>query len=376
MKRILFISNIANKITNYTIPSITVSQDLGYEFHLAANCSGFTDDASKYNVTMHHIDLVRNPLSLKNIKAYRQMLDLIKEKKFDVIHCNNPIGGVLGRLCGKKAKVPKIIYTAHGFHFYKGAPFINRTLFKWAEMWMAHYTDAIITINQEDYQAALKFKLRRSGNVYYIPGVGVDTLTIKQADSKREEILREIGADNDSILIVSVGELNKNKNYEVIIKALGKLRDSNLHYLLCGIGVKRDELISIAKKNNIKNNIHFMGYRTDVPQLLKSCDIFVMPSLREGLSRAMMEAMSVGLPCICSKIRGNVDLIEEGKGGYLVKPNDVDEFAGIIYKVVENVELRQKMRKYNLEAVKKYDIKNIQNIVRNVYKEEVLGDDY
>lgn len=327
MKKILFISNISNKITNFSLPSIYAAKNLGYEFHMAANYSNFNDDPEKYGVKLHHIDLDRNPFSKQNITAYNQMLELIEKEKFDVIHCNTPIGSVLGRLCGKKAGVPKVIYTAHGFHFYKGASFINRTLFKWAEMLLAKDTDAIITINKEDYEAAQKFKLRKNGKVYYIPGVGIDTSLIKGKKSKREEIINEIGAKEDSILLISIGELNKNKNNEVVIKALGKLKDSKIHYILCGIGDKKDELYSLAKEYAIDKNIHFFGYRTDIPQLLKSSDIFVMPSYREGLSRSLMEAMSAGLPCVVSNIRGNVDLIEDGVGGFLHNPNDVDALS-------------------------------------------------
>ena len=372
MKKMLFISNITNRITNFSLPSIAASQSLGYKFHLAANCSGFMDDASEYNIIIRHIDIHRNPFSIRNIKAYKQLMSLIKEEKFDVIHCNTPIGGVLGRLCGRKAKVPKVIYTAHGFHFYRGAPLINRTLFKWAEMWMAHYTDAEITLNQEDYQVAQTLKLRKGGKVYYIPGVGVDTSIINQANAKRKEIIEAIGADNNSILIISTGELNKNKNNEVIIKALEKLKNPDIHYLICGVGDKRSELYSIAKDYGLEGSVHFLGYRTDIPQLLKSCDIFVMPSYREGLSRSIMEAMAAGLACVVSNIRGNVDLIKDGEGGYLCRPDDIEGFALAISKLSQNAELREDMRKYNLEAVKNFDVENIKNMMRDIYQ-EVLG---
>ena len=236
-KKILFVSNISNRITNFSLPSIHAAHSLGYEFHMAANYSNFKDDPTKYDVKVHHIDLERNPFSKQNIIAYKQMLDLIEKENFDVIHCNTPIGGVLGRLCGKKAGVSKIIYTAHGFHFYKGASLINRTIFKWAEMWMARYTDALITINEEDYHAAKKFKLHKDGKVYYIPGVGVDTSAIRQIVPKRKEILQEIGVSEDCLLIISVGELNKNKNNKVIIKALARLQNLIFitYYVVLGI---------------------------------------------------------------------------------------------------------------------------------------------
>lgn len=367
MKKMLFISNGGKKITNFSIPSIMAAQKLGYEFHMAANFSKFEDDASKYNVKIHHIDLDRNPLNLKNIRAYKQMLYLIKKEKFEVIHCNTPVGGILGRLCGNKAKVPKIIYTAHGFHFYKGAPLINRTVFKWAEMWLARYTDVIITINQEDYQTAQKFKLHKSGKIYYIPGVGVDTSLISEAKPKREEIINQIGANKDSILLISIGELNKNKNNEVIIKALGKLKDHKIHYLLCGIGHRKDELYSLARECGLEDNVHFLGYRSDIPELLKSCDIFVMPSYREGLSRSLMEAMSAGLPCIVSRIRGNVDLILEGKGGFLHDPNDIEKLTKVINILVEDHSLRYDMGINNFERVRKFDIENVKEEINTIY---------
>jgi glycosyltransferase involved in cell wall biosynthesis len=374
MKKILFISNITKKITNFSIPSIIASQRLGYEFHLAANLSNFKDDPSKYNIKVHHIDLVRNPFDLLNIKAYKQLLTLIRKEKYDVIHCNTPIGGLLGRLCGKKAKVPKIIYTAHGFHFYKGAPLINRTLFKFIEMWLARFTDAIITINQEDFQTANYLKLRKKGTIYYIPGVGVDTLPIRNALPKREELLNEIRANKESILIISIGELNRNKNNKVIIEALGKLQNSNIHYLICGIGEEQQELLSLSEEYNIQENVHFLGYRNDIPQLLKSSDIFIMPSYREGLSRSIMEAMSAGLPCVVSKIRGNVDLIEEEKGGFLLSPSDVQNFAKYINILVMDQTLRRNMGLYNLQKVKSFDVESVKLKMKKIYKEVLMDE--
>jgi glycosyltransferase involved in cell wall biosynthesis len=369
MNKILFISNISRSITNFAIPSIKAAQNMGYEFHAAANYENFDDDISKYNITLHQIDLNRQPLNLKNIKAFKQLLELLRKENFDVIHCNTPIGGVLGRLCGWRAKVPIVIYTAHGFNFYEGAPLKNWLLFYPAERILAHFTDNIITINQEDFKQAKKFRLRKDGKAYYVPGVGVDTSSIKLAVSKRQEIMKELEINDSAILLISVGELNRNKNYHVIIKALGKLRNLNIHYIICGVGDKMDMLISLAKENNIEGNVHFLGYRTDVPQLLKSCDIFVMPSYREGLSRSMMEAMSAGLPCIASKIRGNVDLIEVGKGGYLSLPDDVDGFADAIHRISEDVLLREQMGIYNLEAVKLFDIEIVKSIMKDIYEE-------
>jgi len=372
MKKMLFISNISKRITNFSIPSIIAGQRLGYDFHMAANYSGFKDDASKYNVTIHHIDLARNPFSLKNVRAYIQMLDLIKKEKFNVIHCNTPIGGVLGRLCGKRAKVQKIIYTAHGFHFYKGAPLLNRTVYKWAEMWLARYTDVIITINQEDYNAAQKFKLRNNGKVYYIPGVGVDTRLFKAIMVNREEFRKSIGLKNGDIVLIAMGDLIRRKNYKSSIKAIAKANNKKLHFLICGEGPELGELKILAKNLHIEEQIHFLGYRTDIKELLSISDIFLFTTYQEGLPRSIMEAMAAGLPCIASKIRGNVDLIEDGKGGFLLNPDDIDGIAEKINTLAADKQLRKAMGKMNIETIKKYDVENVIKEMQKIYEKELI----
>lgn len=344
--------------------------DLGYEVYVGISRDNPEQLPCDLNIKFYDEHIYRNVLAFKdNYIAYKNLMALLKNGNFEAIHCNTPIGGVIGRLCGKIAKVPKVIYTAHGFHFYKGASLVNRTLFKWAEMFMAHYTDAIITINNEDYEAAKKLKLRNCGKTYYVPGVGIETTDIKDAKEKRKDLLEEIGADNNSILIISVGDLNKNKNCKVIIRSLKKLNNPNIHYILCGVGEKKHELISIVKKNNLESNIHFLGFRNDVPQLLKSCDIYAIASCREGLSRSLMEAMAAGLPCIASEIRGNVDLIEDGKGGYLCNPADVDGFAKAISDISNDEKIRISMGEINLQKIKKFDVKNVNTIIKGIYNE-------
>lgn len=375
MKKILFISNISNKITNFSIPSIIAGQSLGYEFHMTANYSGFKDDASKYNVILHHIDLVRNPLSLHNIKAYRQIITLINKEKFDVIHCNTPIGGILGRICGNKTKVHRIVYTVHGFHFYKGAPFINRTIYKWAEKWLSHYTDAIITINQWDYEAAKKFRLRKNGKVYYVPGVGIDTHIYNLDGIEKNELRKSLGLEEDDIVIIAMGDLIKRKNYLSSIKAIAKANNSKLHFLICGEGPELETLMMLTKKLKLEKQIHFLGFRTDIKELLAISDIFLFTTYQEGLPRSMMEAMAAGLPCVSSRIRGNIDLIDDGKGGCLYKPDDIEGFANAINILAADKRKRDLMRIYNYEKIKQFDVENVKEEMYKIYF-EVLGGGY
>lgn len=349
---------------------VKAALDLGYEVYVGMSRDNPEQLTCDLNIKFYDEHIYRNVMAFKdNYIAFKNLVTLLNTGDFEVIHCNTPIGGVIGRLCGKIAKVPKVIYTAHGFHFHKKASLVNRTLFKWAEMFMAHYTDAIITINNEDFEAAKKFKLRNCGKIYYVPGVGIETAAINKAKEKRRELLEEIGGDNNSVLIISVGDLNKNKNCKVIIKALKILNNSNIHYILCGTGEKRKDLVSLVKKGNLEANVHFLGYRQDVPQLLKSCDIFAISSYREGLSRSMMEAMATGLPCIASATRGNVDLVENGKGGFLCDPDDVVGFAKAISDISSSKEIRKNMGEINLQKIKKYDVENVYAIIKEIYKE-------
>lgn len=374
MKKFLFISNITNSITNFAIPSITAAQNMGYEVHMAADYTNFNDDADKWKVTLHQIDLHRFPLHPKNIKAFRQMDALIKTEGFDVIHCNTPIGGLLGRICGSRNKVRKIIYTVHGFHFYKGAPLVNRLIYKPMERLLARKTDAIITINREDFASAHEFKFKEDGNIFYVPGVGIDTERFEGKDIEvRRAKRQELGLEDDEIMLISVGELNQNKNNTVIIDALSRVdcESAKIKYFLCGVGPLKESLKAKAEEKGIGERVIFLDYRNDVPDLFKAADIFVMPSIREGLSRSIMEAMASGLPCVVSKIRGNVDLIEEEKGGALCSPFSAEEFAAAIESLCKNGDTRAEMGAFNSEKSKTYKTENIKKEIAEIFKKVI-----
>ena len=376
MEKILFISNIVKKIGAFSIASIKAAQEKGMEFHMVANWDQAGDeqirsDEKKYNVKIHNIPLVRNPYSLANFKAYKKLVQIIEDENIDYIHCNTPVGGLLGRLAGKKCKVKKIIYQVHGFHFYKGAPVKNWLLYYPVERWLAHYTDALITINNEDYESAKRFKLKNHGNVYYVPGVGIDTSQYRSDKQIRIEKRKELGLEVDDIALVSMGDLIERKNYPVAIEAIAKVGKPNLHYFICGQGSDKEKLISLADNLKIKGQIHFLGYRTDIKELLQAADIFLFTSLQEGMSRSLMEAMASGLPCIVSRIRGNVDLLEDKKGGYLVSVNDVKEITAKLQALASDAELRKKMSEENLIRIKNFDTAKVKKMIGEIYREEL-----
>lgn len=368
MKKVLLISNLATKFTNFIIPPIEILQKLDYEVHTCANYSNFTDDKSKYNIKMHQIDFERNPFNIKNIKAYRQLLKLMKEEKFDLVHCNTPIGGLLGRICAKKLKVPKVIYTAHGFHFYKGAPLINNLIYKNVEKLLAKYTDILVTMNKEDYEAAQKFKLSKNGKVMFVHGVGMDTENFKIENFDALEYRKNLGLKEDDVVVISAGDLIKRKNYETAIKAISECKKDNIKYLICGTGQEEANLKRLTEQLGLNEQIQFLGYRNDIKELMNCSDIFLFTTKQEGLPRSMMEAMSAGLPCIASKIRGNIDLLEDGNGGFLNDVAKPEEFASSLSILADNKAKREKMGQFNKENIKKFDTENVKKELLNIYQ--------
>ena len=385
MKGYLFIENSSKpteeeanskkdvRLDNVSYPCLVNALKMGYDVYYGVNRNN--PESLNCNLPIHLYDshTYRSITAIKdNIIAYYNAKDIVSKGNIEVIHCNTPIGGLIGRLVGKNYHIDKVIYTAHGFHFFKGAPLFNQTILKMAERIMAHWTDAIITMNEEDYQSALKFKLRKGGKVYKVHGVGInlDDFSDIQVDYKTKRT--ELGLKDTDIVCISAGDLVARKNYGIAIEALAKIKNNNVHYLICGVGPEKDNLEKLAVENEIAERIHFLGFRSDVKELMKISDIFLFTTLQEGMPRSMMEAMASGLPCIASKIRGNVDLLDEGQGGYLREPSDLEGISECISSLLDNPSLREKMGKYNLEIIKSYDVKVVIREIEKIYK-EILG---
>lgn len=356
--------------TNVSRPCLKAALEMGYEVFLGTNRDNPESLNCDLPVKLFDSHTYRSLTAWKDNKvAFHNLSKVLKENDIEVIHCNTPVGGLVGRLCGRKFHTKHIIYTAHGFHFYKGAPLINRTVFKWAEQIMAHWTDVIITMNQEDYEAAQKFKLRKGGKVFKVHGVGITLSEYENIQVDCEKKREELGLTGKDIVCISAGDIVARKNYGMAIEAIAKIKSPRLHYLICGVGPERDSLETKAKDLGLSDRIHFLGYRNDVKELLKISDIFLFTSLQEGLPRSLMEAMAIGLPAVVSKIRGNVDLIDNGRGGFLCSNGKVEEYVAAITTLADNSEIRQQFSNYNKEKIKQYDISVVNKEIASIYKE-------
>lgn len=388
MKRYLFISN-SNKpsneesksrdslrLGNVRKPCVDTAHELGYEVWVGINREKPEELSVQcdYPIYLYDSHTYRNIFGFKdNLIAFRNCMKVLRQGNFDVIHCNTPIGGIIGRFCGKIAKIRKVIYTAHGFHFYKGAPLLNRTILKWGEMIMAHWTDAIITMNEEYYKAASKFKLRNGGKVFKVHGVGIILADYQNMTVDRKRNREKLGLKDSDIVCISAGDLILRKNYETAIEAISKTDRENLHYLICGVGPEKEKLEALANEKGVSGRVHFLGFRTDIRELMASSDIFLFSTLQEGLPRSMMEAMACGLPCVASSIRGNIDLIEDGVNGFLCSSTDAKEFACALKKLYDDSNLRSDMGNRNIQIIKEYDIEVVKKEIQDIYL-EVLSD--
>lgn len=376
-QRALMMASVASMIDQFNMQNIKMLLDKGYSVDVACNCKeGNTISDIRVTDLIHrladmgvkviHVPIPRKITDLRGIfSSLKQVRKMCEEKKYSIVHCHSPIGSVIARLGAKKSRIEystRVIYTAHGFHFYKGAPKQNWLIFYPIEKYCSHFTDVLITINKEDY--ALAKSRMNASRVVYIPGVGVDTERFVIPCFNKSLKKKELGMGDDDIMILSVGELNQNKNHEIVIRAISELNNKHIHYYIAGIGNKDAYLTDLAKEKDV--NLHLLGYRTDIKELLNVANIFAFSSFREGLSVALMEAMAAGLPCVVSRIRGNVDLIDSD-GGYLCDPRDVETFRKGLEELCLDSEKRYKMGRHNQHIMQKFDAKEVAKMMNEIY---------
>lgn len=361
-KKVLFTATVDIHIVKFHLPYLKHFKDLGYEVYVASKGAS----EIPYVDVKYDISFQRSPLSISNFTAYRALKKILT-MNFDIVHCHTPMGAAITRLAAKDLKHTTVIYTAHGFHFYKGAPLANWLLFYPVEKYLAKYTDILITINQEDYKIAQdRIKAKK---IYYVPGVGIDIVRFNRTDIHEINKRAELGINQNSKILMSVGELNKNKNHEIMIKALADLKEYDLVYIICGQGLLSGYLKALAKKLGLEDKIKFLGFRSDVEEILKITNIFVFPSFREGLPVSVMEAMASGLAVVCSDIRGNRDLIKQGEGGFLVRPDRVDDFSFAVETLLKDEGLCLSMGRYNQRSIHQFENVNVMEQVKRIYSE-------
>ena len=380
-KKVLMLASVASMIDQFNMSNIDILLKIGYDVDVACNFGyGSTCSDEKIvelkaklkekGIRCFQIDFTRSVMNLfQDGKAYKQVRKLVENNKYDLIHCHSPIGGVIGRIVAHETNT-KVIYTAHGFHFYEGGPKKNWFIYYPIEKALSKWTDVLITINKEDYNRAKKKFFAKETR--YIPGVGVDVekfeMGLKNKQQNKKIKRAELGVSDNDFVLLSVGELQDRKNQRVVIEALHMLNNPNIYYWAVGKGELFPEYLEMIKKYGLEKNVFLLGFRTDIMELCNAADCFVHPSVREGLGIAPLEAMAGGLPLISSYVNGIKDYTEnEVSGCCIIDPLSVTEMKKAIEKMYQDVEFRNRCGINNLETVKKFDIKNTNNIMQNIY---------
>ena len=332
MKRALIVTHVSGFVPQFEMNNVRILQEMGYEVHYASNFNNvsYGTDNSRLDgsgIVRHQVDFARSPLNFKAHRiACRQLKEILKKEEFELLHCHTPVGAALARVVARPYRRIglKVIYTAHGFHFYKGAPLKYWMMFYPVERFLAGITDTLITINQEDFERATRFCRHKRTKVEYIPGVGIDTAYWSGKDLKpgereaiRQRVREELGIKQEETTLISVGELIPRKNHEEVIRTLAEKKgegEKNFRYFICGQGELKEKLQRLIDESELSEEVTWLGYRTYIRDLLYCMDIFVFPSKQEGMPVALMEAAATGMDIRAKDTRGNREIVEDAKG--------------------------------------------------------------
>lgn len=382
MKKALIVTTVSGFLPQFVMNDVTILQEYGYEVHYASNFNNpiYSFEVSSLEakgIVIHHIEIEKNPLKLiSHIKAKNKLTEVINKAQIDLVHCHTPVGGVLARLAAAKSnRNPYVIYTAHGFHFYKHAPLKNWLLYYPVERYFAHYTDMIVTINKEDYDMAKTFRMKGANTVYQIPGVGVDMnrFNIEARDSVNKEVRAELGIPDEAFHIVTAAELNNNKDQKTVIEALSLILDDDIYYSICGKGPNKEKLQELINKHGLHERVKLLGYRTDMERVLKSADCFAFSSKREGLGVAAIEALASGVPLIVSDNRGTREYAQNDINGLVCRVGSPTDFRDAIFKLFVSQEYRQKLEKNSRESALHFSKESNNLVMREVYTQADQG---
>lgn len=373
MKKVLFTATVDSHILQFHLPFLKLFKENGYEVHVATN----GNEEIPYCDVKHVVSFERSPIKINNLKAIRQLRKIINEEKFDIIHTHTPMGSVVTRLAAKKARKKyhtRVIYTAHGLHFFKGASAKNWLIFYPVEKYLSKYTDTLILINQEDYDLC-KRKFKKCKDIQYVPGVGIDEakFDFEMSEKEKHDLRKSVGVKDDDFVIIYPAEISKRKRQIWLIETINDLlkKNSNIHLLLPGKDSLDGKCQELVKELGLEKQVHFLGYRKDIQKLLKISNLAISSANQEGLPVNIMEAMYVGLPIVASDCRGNRDLIQDNVNGYLVSLKDNERFSKSIENIYNDNSKSEEFGHKSKEIIKDYLLDKIMIDMKNIYFQQI-----
>lgn len=369
MKKVLYITTVSRTINAFLIPHIEMLLENGYQVDCACSIDKPVDELLKNKgVNIFEVPFSRNPFNVGNIKALREIVKIQKKNKYDIVHVHTPVAAFFSR-AGLRSSNVEIIYTAHGFHFYKGAPLINWLLYYPLEKIAARWTNKIITINKEDYERAKQFKIRNGGKILLMNGVGIKKDQYLLDNFDKEKYRKSLNINNDEFVILVLADINKNKNHIQLIKAMKVINkeNNNIKVICAGDGPLKDKLSRLVKKLKLEDKVNFLGFRTDVNELLQISDCIGLFSQREGLGKCLLEGMVTGKALIATNTRGPRELIENNKNGFLVDIGDYNNTAVCIEKLSKDKSLINKFKYNSNIKLEKYLLGSVLEFLEGIY---------
>ncbi len=350
MEKILFVANVAKEhICKFHIPTIRAFKEHGWVVDVA--CSG--EEEVPCCDHQFHMPWQRSPYTLGTLTGITKLKKIIADGHYDIVYCHTPVGGLVGRLASRKERKRgcKVIYCAHGLHFYKGAPLKNWLVFYPVERFLSRMTDVIFAVNRDDYEL-LKNKFNKKVTIKHVPEVGVnlDRLQIRDREAVRREYRSKLGIDDDTTVLIYVAELVPNKNQTMLIDVVSKLVKDGEKVCLLLPGPEHSKVIrDYTEKKRMLDHIRFLGWRDDIGELLVASDICTASSIREGFGINIVEAMYCGLPVVATDNRGHREIIKDGVNGFLVGVNDIDAMTERVKSLIHDKELRARMKGFSVD---------------------------
>ena len=370
--RILVVTTLSNAINDFLIPHIKQLIAMGNQVDIACRVVREPSPVlSELGVAIYQVPFQRTPFHKDNYTAAKEIKRLVLSGGYAMVHTHTPVASFFTRAACRNISDLTVLYTAHGFHFFKGAPLKNWILYYYMEKLASRWTDGLITMNREDYQSARKMKLRRSNSVFYIHGIGVDlTKFTLQTEEEKERVRRKLGYAGSDFILFFAAELNRNKHQDLLIQAVKLLKDKgmNVTLLLAGEGDSASDYREQVLRWGLEENVVFLGFRNDIPDLVKMADVAVSSSRREGLPVNIMEAMASGLPLVVTDCRGNRDLVMDGENGFVVDPDDAVGFSYAVEQLYQSEKSRQRFGKRSYEYIHDYALEGVLHEMKAVYE--------
>lgn len=358
MSKILFVANIHKHFSVFHLPYIILLRMQGHEVHLAANGIEEKIDSANRQIL---IPFGRSPVDKNNIKAYLELKNLIENEKYNLVYCHTSIASAITRLAClniRKNGNTKLLYVVHGFDFSKYSSLKSWLMYFPLERFLSRFTDGMVTINKEDYNLIFEKKFKNK-DTFLINGIGINSERLKDATKLSKMNLRdEYGYDERDFILIYIAEFIHRKNHKFIIDSTPILKSKipNLRILFVGKGQLMDDMQGVVREMNLSAYISFLGFRSDIGNLICLSDVGVSSSKLEGLGLNIAEAQFCGLPVVATHDKGHEELIQHGFNGYLFPVNDKDKFIEYIETLYLNEVLRKSFGKNASEFVKKFDI--------------------